>query len=104
MQRYAVYSVISPEGCASILWRDVNKAPQAAQALKLTAEDAMGLGLVDELVPEPLGGAHRDWEQAAEHLRKAIRASLFRLRGVPIEQLLEQRYQKFRAMGVFASD
>jgi acetyl-CoA carboxylase carboxyl transferase subunit alpha len=100
MQRYAVYSVISPEGCASILWRDASRAPEAAEALKLTAEDAQRFGLIDEIVAEPLGGAHRNWDEAAEHLRRAVRAALFRLRSTPIDQLLEQRYQKFRKMGV----
>ena len=97
----SVYSVISPEGCASILWRDGKKAPLAAAALGLTAPDLLKLGVVDGVLPEPLGGAHRDPAQAAATLRAAVIGHLDRLSGVRTEQRLEQRLQKYRLMGVF---
>jgi acetyl-CoA carboxylase carboxyl transferase subunit alpha len=97
----SVYSVISPEGCASILWRDGKKAPLAAAALGLTAPDLLRLGVVDGVLPEPLGGAHRDPAQAAATLRAAVIGHLDRLAGVGTEERLEQRLQKFRRMGVF---
>jgi acetyl-CoA carboxylase carboxyl transferase subunit alpha len=101
MQENAIYSVISPEGCASILWRDTNKAPEAAEAMKITAPDLSELGIVDEVVREPMGGAHRDHKRAASLLRRAIRRHLNELLKMSPEQLVEQRYQKFRQMGVF---
>jgi acetyl-CoA carboxylase carboxyl transferase subunit alpha len=97
----SVYSVISPEGCASILWRDGKKAPLAAAALGLTAPDLLKLAVVDGVLPEPLGGAHRDPAQAAATLRDAVIGHLDRLSGVRTEQRLEQRLQKYRRMGVF---
>jgi acetyl-CoA carboxylase carboxyl transferase subunit alpha len=97
----SIYSVISPEGCASILWRDGKKAPLAAAALGLTAPDLLRLGVVDGVLPEPLGGAHRDPAQAATTLRAAIIGHLDRLSGVPTDERLEQRLQKYRRMGVF---
>jgi acetyl-CoA carboxylase carboxyl transferase subunit alpha len=101
MQENAIYSVISPEGCASILWRDTNKAPEAAEAMKITAPDLSELGVVDEVVREPMGGAHRDHKRAASLLRRAIRRHLNELLKMSPDQLVEQRYQKFRRMGVF---
>ncbi len=101
MLEYAIYSVISPEGCASILWRDTAKAPEAAEALGLTAQTLSRLGLIDEIVPEPVGGAHRKPAEMAETLREALTRELQRLRQIPVEDLLEQRYRKFRRMGVF---
>lgn len=97
----AYYSVISPEGCAAILWKENAKAPDAAQALKLTGRDLLDLGLIDGIVPEPLGGAHRDFEQTAENVRKVISKALDELKGISKKELLEQRYEKFRRMGVF---
>ncbi len=102
MLENAVYSVISPEGCAAILWKDAKNAPEAAQAMKITAQDLKELGIVDDIVPEPSGGAHRDPEAAAGMLKKALVDALNSLDGIPTEELLEQRYRKFRAMGRFS--
>ena len=98
----AYYSVISPEACSAILWKDRRHAPEAAEALKLTAQDLMKLGVVDEIVPEPDGGAHRDHEKAAQILGEALRKNLDRLLKAPIDQLLKKRYDKFRRLGNFA--
>ncbi len=95
----AYYSVISPEGCAAILWKDRLKAPEAAEVLKLTAKDLLGLGLIDEEIPEPLGGAHRDPEKAAQNIKKVIKKALKELKSIPEEELLKLRYEKFRKMG-----
>ncbi len=97
----AIYSVISPEGCASILWRDGKKAPIAAEALKLTAADLEQLGVVDGVLPEPLGGAHRDPDAAAASLSEALRRHLPALSGVSDEERADRRLDKFRRMGVF---
>jgi acetyl-CoA carboxylase carboxyl transferase subunit alpha len=97
----AYYSVISPEACSAILWRDRKHAPEAAEALKLTAEDLLKLGVVDEVVPEPQGGAHRDFDLAAANLGTALRQNLEKLLEQPIEQSLKKRYSKFRALGNF---
>jgi acetyl-CoA carboxylase carboxyl transferase subunit alpha len=97
----AYYSVISPEACSAILWRDRRHAPEAAEALKLTAQDLLKLGVVDEIVPEPEGGAHRDYEKAAANLNTALRSNLEKLMEQPMEQLLKKRYNKFRGMGNF---
>jgi len=101
MLEHAYYTVISPEGCASILWRDASKAADAAEALKITAQDAMKLGIADDIIPEPLGGAHRNPAQTAENIRVALRNHLEPLRLLNGDELVEQRYQKFRAMGAF---
>jgi len=98
---HAYYSVISPEGCAGILWKSHTFKERAAEALKMTAKDLLELELVDEIIREPLGGAHRDHHRAASHLKLHIRNQLRDLIGRPIEELLEQRYQKFRRMGAF---
>ncbi len=95
------YSVITPEGCAAILWKDRKFASQAAEALKLTAQDLVSLNVADEIVEEPLGGAHRDYDAAAELLKKALERNLSELSRISPRQLKEQRYQKFRAMGDF---
>jgi acetyl-CoA carboxylase carboxyl transferase subunit alpha len=95
------YSVISPEGCAAILWRDSSKAPQAAEALKLTAPDLLELGIIDKIIPEPLGGAHRDYQQAAQILKEEIKKALDELRVLTTEELLEKRLSKFRVMGKY---
>ena len=95
----AYYSVISPEGCAAILWKDRLKAPEAADVLKLTAKDLLGLGIIDGEITEPLGGAHRDPEKAAHAIKKCIKKALKELKGVSLDKLLEKRYEKFRNMG-----
>ncbi len=100
---HAYYSVISPEGCAAILWRDRAFASQAAEALKLVASDLLKAGLVDEIVPEPLGGAHTDPQATALILKERLLHHLSELKGYAPDQLLDQRYQKFRTMGVFQS-
>ncbi|MEK8024120.1 MAG: acetyl-CoA carboxylase carboxyltransferase subunit alpha [Candidatus Hydrogenedentota bacterium] len=101
MMENAIYSVISPEGCASILFRDAARAPEAAAAMRVTARDAAGFGVIDGIVEEPPGGAHRDWDDAAHRLGDALDAALAELSREPIEALLEKRHAKFRAMGVF---
>ena len=98
----AYYSVISPEACSAILWRDRRHAAEAAEALKLTAKDLLRLGVVDEIVAEPEGGAHRDYDTAAKNLGAALRENLARLRENSIDDLLKQRYEKFRSLGNFA--
>lgn len=98
----AYYSVISPEGCAAILWKDRTHAAKAAEALKLSAHDLLEMEMVDDVVPEPLGGAHRNAEQAAENLRIAVLKHLDQLRSVPVPTLLEKRYQRFRKLGKYA--
>lgn len=97
----AYYSVITPEGCAAILWRDGAAAPKAAEALKLTGPDLIKLGLIDEIVKEPLGGANRDWEAATEMLGEALARHLTDLRKLTPDELRADRYDKFRLMGVF---
>lgn len=99
MLENSVYSVISPEGCAAILWRDRAEGPRAAEALKITAADCLRLGVIDEVVPEPLGGAHRFREQTIDAIGCAIRTHLAPLLQQTPEQLLEHRYARFRAMG-----
>jgi len=101
MLENAVYSVISPESCAAIVWRDAGKAGLAADALKLTAPDLLKLGLVDQIVPEPADGAHANWDGAAELLGDAIEQNLQDLAGLSGPALVEDRYQKFRLMGGF---
>ena len=101
MLENAIYSVISPEGCAAILWRDGSKGPLAADTLKLTAQDLYALKVVDEIVAEPFGGAHRDWDATFEAASKMIAKHLAELRQMSGEELKAQRYEKFRNMGVF---
>ncbi|MCM8796301.1 MAG: acetyl-CoA carboxylase carboxyltransferase subunit alpha [Candidatus Omnitrophica bacterium] len=98
----AYYSVISPEGCAAILWKDGSRAPEAAQVLKLTAQDLLGMGIIDEIIPEPLGGAHRDPQMMAKNLKDSLLKNLSELKKLETETLLKARYKKFRAIGVFA--
>jgi acetyl-CoA carboxylase carboxyl transferase subunit alpha len=98
----AYYSVISPEGCAAILWKDRANAAQAAAALKISAKDLLELGIVDEVIPEPLGGAQKDYDETAAAVKKAILKYLDKLMDLKTGELLEARYKKFRAMGVFA--
>jgi acetyl-CoA carboxylase carboxyl transferase subunit alpha len=99
MQEHSIYSVIPPEGCAAILWRAPEKAPQASAALRLTAQSALELGLIDEVLPEPRGGAHRDPAEAAVIVREAIRTHLQTQSALSGDQLKAARYDKFRAMG-----
>ncbi len=101
MQENAIYSVISPEGCASILWRDTAKAPEAAEAMKITAQDLSELGVVDEIVREPMGGAHRDHKRAASLLRRVIRRHLRELMAMSPEEIVAQRIDKYRQIGVY---
>jgi acetyl-CoA carboxylase carboxyl transferase subunit alpha len=100
----AYYSVISPEACSAILWRDRRHAAEAAEALKLTAQDLLKLDVVDEIVPEPEGGAHRDCDSTAESLGKALRRNLQQISEIPIDELLKKRYEKFRRLGSFTGD
>ena len=104
MLEYAVYSVISPEGCAAILWGDASRAPEAAESMRITAPDLLRLGIIDGIVPEPVGGAHRDWDGAAAELRTSLRRQLADLAGTPATGLVEERQEKFRKMGVFEEE
>ncbi|CAG0986858.1 acetyl-CoA carboxylase carboxyl transferase subunit alpha [Geobacteraceae bacterium] len=102
MLEYSIYAVISPEGCAAILWSDGTKGAQAAEALKLTAPDLKELDVIDEIIKEPLGGAHRDHETMARNLHAALARHLKELKALSVEELVEGRYQKFRKMSRFA--
>jgi acetyl-CoA carboxylase carboxyl transferase subunit alpha len=104
MLENAVYSVISPESCAAIVWRDSGKAELAATALKLTAQDLLRLELIDGIIPEPPEGAQADPDQAAEAIRERLRVALQELRSLTPEQLVERRYVKFRKMGSFFTE
>src|SRR5687768_1603306 len=99
MQEFSVYSVIPPEGCAAILWRDANKKVEAATALKITAADMVALGLVDDIIPEPPGGAHNDYDAATALVDQALSDALAGSLAMTVPQRLEARYQKFRKMG-----
>jgi acetyl-CoA carboxylase carboxyl transferase subunit alpha len=101
MLEHAIYSVISPEGCAAILWGDAAKASEAAELMRVTAPDLLRLGVIDGIVPEPAGGAHRNWEVTAANLRTALRDQLWQLKSRSPEQLVEERYDKFRRIGAF---
>jgi acetyl-CoA carboxylase carboxyl transferase subunit alpha len=101
MFEHSVYTVASPEACASILWRDAGKAAQAAEALKITAPDLKKLGILDEIIPEPLGGAHAAPLEAAAALKRVLMENLIRLLALSPEQRRQQRYDKFRRIGVF---
>ncbi|MHB1950302.1 MAG: acetyl-CoA carboxylase carboxyltransferase subunit alpha [Acidiferrobacteraceae bacterium] len=101
MLQYATYSVISPEGCASILWKAADKAPLAAEAMGITADTLKGLGIIDQIVPEPLGGAHRDADGAAQALKGALEASLAAVASLPIDTLIERRYRRLMEYGRF---
>lgn len=101
MLEHAYYTVISPEGCASILWRDASKNNEAAEALKITAKDLMKFNIVDGAISEPVGGAHSDYELMSEELKKTILTSIKELQNMSSEELRNQRYDKFRKMGVF---
>lgn len=101
MLENAYYSVISPEGCAAILWKHRKHAPEAAEALKLNASELLKLGVIDGVVPEPLGGAHRDPAETGKNLKEAIVAALHELEKIPVDKLVQRRYNKFRQMGRF---
>jgi len=99
MLDHAYYSVISPEGCAAILWKDAKRAPEAAKALKLSSRDLKRLGVADEIIPEPGGAAHREPEATIQKVREAVISGLDELKKLPVEVLLQKRYEKFRAIG-----
>jgi acetyl-CoA carboxylase carboxyl transferase subunit alpha len=101
MLQYSIYSVISPEGCASILWKSADKAELAAEAMGITAERLLRLKLVDEVVSEPLGGAHRDPQQMADALKQSLVQTLATLQAVPLDSLLVQRRKRLAGYGVF---
>jgi len=101
MLEHAVYSVISPEGCAAILWDNAKRAREAAEVLRVTAPDLLKLGVVDGVIPEPPGGAHRSWERTADQIRVALRSALAELSALARDELVQRRYAKFRRMGVF---
>jgi len=101
MMQYATYSVISPEGCASILWKSADKAAEAAEAMGITADKLHSLGLVDRVVPEPLGGAHRNYEEAIANLKEAIASSLREVGALSTQQLLDRRYDRLMSYGQF---
>ena len=100
---YGCYSVISPEGCAAILWKDGTRADEAATALKITAPDLLQLGVVDQIVPEPAGGAHQDHDEAARRLDAALWSTLVALSALSRDELVEDRYRRFRALGAFVA-
>jgi acetyl-CoA carboxylase carboxyl transferase subunit alpha len=102
MLEYSVYSVIAPESCSAILWRDQDHAAEAAAALKITPEDLQRFKLIDEIIPEPEGGAHNDHAAMAETLGRTLEAQIAELADIPPDVLVQKRYEKFRAMGAFA--
>ncbi len=102
MMSHSVYSVISPEGCASILWRDASFSPQAAEALKPTAQSLLALKVIDEIIPEPLGGAHRNYEQTSQEIKRVLLKHLKRLSAFSTSKLLKLRFEKYSAMGLFS--
>jgi acetyl-CoA carboxylase carboxyl transferase subunit alpha len=101
MLEHSTYSVISPEGCAAILWNNGAKANEAAELLKITAQDLFQMKIVDEVVEEPIGGAHRDPRRAAELLKEAMIRNLAEIRNIPVPDLIGLRYEKVRAIGVY---
>jgi len=101
MLEFSIYSVISPEGCASILFRDASKAGIAAESLKITAKDLLALGVIDEIIREPIGGAHNSAEQTAKNIKAALLRNLEELKKLSKTELVEKRYKKFRSMGIF---
>jgi acetyl-CoA carboxylase carboxyl transferase subunit alpha len=98
---YATYSVISPEGCAAILWKDQEKKAEAAEAMKLTAPDLLSLGVVDEIIPEPMGGAHTDPDAACRRVGDVVERALAELQRLPVQELIARRYEKFRGLGAY---
>ncbi len=104
MLEYSIYSVIAPESCSAILWRDQQHAAEAAEALKLTPEDLRRFELIDDIIPEPEGGSHNDPVGMAQCVGQVLERQLRELEAVPIDQMIQRRYDKFRAMGAFAGD
>jgi acetyl-CoA carboxylase carboxyl transferase subunit alpha len=104
MLENSIYSVITPEGCAAILWKDASKAEQAAENLRLTAQDLLELKVVDEVIPEPLGGAHRDPEETARRVKETVQRHLKALIGLPKQELLDRRLEKYLKMGVYLEE
>jgi acetyl-CoA carboxylase carboxyl transferase subunit alpha len=100
MLQYAIYSVISPEGCASILWKSAEKAPEAAEAMNLTADKIIKLGLVDNIVPEPLGGAHRNFDETAQNIKRELITQLAALQSISPSKLIEERYKRLMSYGL----
>ena len=98
------YSVISPEGCAAILWKNQGKAPEAASTLRISPKELLEMGVIDRIIPEPLGGAHRNYELAAREVKRALAESLGRLTHIPVEELVNRRYGKYRVMGSFTEE
>ena len=101
MLEHAIYSVISPEGCAAILWKDQSAVNLAAESLKFSSKDLLKLGIIDKVIPEPPGGAHIDYEQTFKNVDRHLRATLKKLEETTPEKRVVERYQKFRRMGVF---
>ena len=101
MLEHSIYSVAAPEAAASIIWRDSAHAQYAAEGMRVKAREVYKLGLADEIVPEPPGGAHRNSQQAAHHLKEAIQRHLSDLKQLSVDELLERRYQKFRTIGKY---
>jgi len=101
MLEYSIYTVAMPEASASIMWRDKVYAPQAAEAMRISAKELKALELIDEMIPEPLGGAHHNYHLAADNLKEALLRNLGELKKLPVDELLELRYQKFRHIGEF---
>jgi acetyl-CoA carboxylase carboxyl transferase subunit alpha len=101
MLEHATYSVISPEGCAAILWNNGAKASEAAELLKITAQDLFHMNVIDEVVEEPIGGAHRDARRASELLKEAITRNLMEIKNMPTDELVKRRYEKFRKLGMY---
>jgi acetyl-CoA carboxylase carboxyl transferase subunit alpha len=101
MLQYSIYSVISPEGCASILWRSSDKAEVAAEAMGITADRLAKLGLIDEVIPEPLGGAHRDLDAMCETIKNALLEAIAELKSLPLDELVARRRKKIAEFGVY---
>ena len=101
MLEHAIYSVISPEGCAAILWEDASRAKDAAEVLRITAPDLLKLGVIDGVIPEPPGGAHRNWAAAARAIQSVVAEAFGELTRLSPGELVQQRYAKFRRMGIF---
>jgi len=104
MLENSIYSVITPEGCAAILWKDSSKAEQAAEALRLTAPDLLELHVIDEIIPEPVGGAHRDPEETARRVKETVMRHIRGLIGLPAQELLDRRLEKYMRMGVYLDE
>jgi acetyl-CoA carboxylase carboxyl transferase subunit alpha len=101
MLENSIYSVISPEACAAILWKDKDKASEVAESLKMMAKNLISYNIIDEIIKEPLGGAHRDYARAANIVRRALRRHLRELMAIPLDELLAGRFEKYRNIGVF---